>query len=62
MVLYCGKVGMTTKDIRKGINSQNTTLSVIVTGVAIVIFGIFYTIVYRVTSNAYYSIVSGSKE
>lgn len=62
MVLYCGKVGMTTKDIRKSINSQNTTLSVIVTGVAIVIFGIFYTIVYRVTSNAYYSIVSGSKE
>ncbi|MBP3700847.1 MAG: ABC transporter permease, partial [Lachnospiraceae bacterium] len=89
------KVGMTTKDIRKSINSQmltvfflplitaalhvgfafpivqkllamfnlrNTTLSVIVTGVAIVIFGIFYTIVYRVTSNAYYSIVSGSKE
>lgn len=62
MVLYCGKVGMTTKDIRKSINLQNTTLSVIVTGVAIVIFGIFYTIVYRVTSNAYYSIVSGSKE
>ena len=62
MVLYCGIVGMTTKDIRKSINLQNTTLSVIVTGVAIVIFGIFYTIVYRVTSNAYYSIVSGSKE
>ncbi|MBO5070088.1 MAG: ABC transporter permease [Roseburia sp.] len=89
------KVGMTTKDIRKNINSQmltvfflplitaalhvgfafpmvqkllamfnlrNTMLSLIVTGAAIVIFGIFYAIVYRVTSNAYYTIVSGRKE
>lgn len=89
------KVGMTTKDIRKSINSQmltvfflplitaalhvgfafpmvqkllamfnlrNTMLSLIVTGAAIVVFGIFYAIVYRITSNAYYSIVSGRKE
>ncbi len=89
------KVGMTTKDIRKSINSQmltvfflplitaalhvgfafpmvqkllimfnlrNTMLSLIVTGAAIVVFGIFYAIVYRVTSNAYFSIVSGRKE
>ena len=88
------KVGMTTKDIRKSINSQmltvfflplitaalhvgfafpmvqkllamfslrNTMLSLIVTGTAIVIFGSFYTIVYRITSNAYYAIVSGRK-
>ena len=85
------KVGMTTTDIRKNINSQmltvfflplitaalhvgfafpivqkllamfnlqNVALSVIVTGTAIVVFGIFYAIVYRITSNAYYSIVS----
>lgn len=89
------KVGMTTKDIRKSINSQmltvfflplgtaaihvgfafpmvqkllamfnlrNTMLSVLVTGVAIVIFGIFYAIVYKLTSNAYYSVVTGKKE
>ena len=89
------KVGMTTTDIRKSINSQmltvfflplitaaihvgfafpivqkllamfnlrNTMLSLIVTGVAIVVFGIFYAIVYRITSNAYYSIVSGARE
>lgn len=89
------KVGMTTRDIRKSINSQmltvfflplitaalhvgfafpmvqkllvmfnlrNTMLSVLVTGIAIVVFGIFYAIVYRITSNAYYSIVSGRKE
>ena len=89
------KVGMTTRDIRKSINSQmltvfflplitaalhvgfafpmvqkllimfnlrNTMLSIFVTGTAIVVFGIFYAIVYRITSNAYYSIVSGRKE
>lgn len=89
------KVGMTTRDIRKSINSQmltvfflplitaalhvgfafpmvqkllamfnlrNTMLSLVVTGVAIVVFGIFYAIVYRITSNSYYSIVSGRKE
>lgn len=89
------KVGMTTKDIRKSINSQmltvfflplgtaaihvgfafpmvqkllamfnlrNTMLSVLVTAVAIVIFGIFYAIVYKLTSNAYYSVVTGKKE
>lgn len=43
-------------------NLRNTMLSLIVTGTAIVVFGIFYTIVYRITSNAYYAIVSGRKE
>lgn len=85
------KVGMTTKDIRKSINSQmltvfffplitaslhvsfafpmvlkllamfnlrNTALSLTVTGAAIIVFGIFYAIVYRITSNAYYKIVT----
>ena len=89
------KVGMTTRDIRKSINSQmltvfflplitaalhvgfafpivqkllvmfnlrNTMLSILITGIAIVVFGIFYAIVYRITSNAYYTIVSGARE
>lgn len=43
-------------------NLRNTMLSLIVTGAAIVIFGIFYAIVYRITSNAYYTIVSDRKE
>lgn len=43
-------------------NLRNTSLSVIITVAAFVIFGIFYAIVYRITSNAYYSIVSGKKE
>ena len=43
-------------------NLRNVTLSLIVTVSAIVIFGVFYAIVYKITSNAYYSIVSGAKE
>ena len=43
-------------------NLYNTTLSLMVTLVTIVIFGIFYGIVYKITSNAYYTIVSGNKK
>ena len=42
-------------------NLQNTVLSLMVTLAAIVIFGIFYGVVYKITSNAYYAIVSGNK-
>lgn len=42
-------------------NLYNTALSLTVTLVTIVIFGIFYGIVYKITSNAYYTIVSGNK-
>ena len=42
-------------------NMQNTALSLKVTMTAIVIFGIFYGVVYKITSNAYYNIVSGNK-
>ena len=42
-------------------NLQNTVLSLMVTLAAIVIFGIFYGVVYKITSNAYYSIVCGNK-
>lgn len=43
-------------------NLQNTVLSLMVTLSAIVIFGIFYGVVYKITSNAYYAIVSGNKD
>ena len=43
-------------------NLRNTALSLMVTGVAIVIFGIFYGVVNKITSNAYYAIVSGNKD
>ena len=43
-------------------NLRNTALSLMVTGVAIVIFGIFYGVIYKITSNAYYAIVSGNKD
>lgn len=40
----------------------NTTLFVKTCLISYAIFGLFYIIVYRITSNAYYSIVSGAKE
>lgn len=88
------KVGMTSSDVRKNIDSQmltvfflppitaalhtifafpmvarllamfnlrNIGLSVAVTAVAFLIFGVFYAAVCRITSNAYYSIVSGKE-
>ena len=41
---------------------NQTALSLVVTGVVLLVFGVFYTVIYRVTSNAYYAIVSGAKE
>lgn len=43
-------------------NLNNVPLFLITTGISIVVFALFYTIVYRLTSNAYYNIVSGAKE
>ena len=43
-------------------NLYNTALSLTVTLVTIVIFGIFYGIVYKITFNAYYTIVSGNRK
>ncbi|MGM9913207.1 ABC transporter permease [Floccifex sp.] len=43
-------------------NLRNVTLSLIVTGICIFIFGLFYVIVYKITSNVYYDIVSGHKQ
>ena len=43
-------------------NLRNVWLSVLVTGAAILIFGIFYGAVYKITSNSYYAIVSGKRQ
>ena len=43
-------------------NLRNVPLMITVLAVTVFIFGVFYTIIYKITSNAYFSIVSGSKE
>lgn len=43
-------------------NLNNLTLLLIVTGICVLVFALFYVLVYRVTSNAYYGIVSGARE
>jgi len=43
-------------------NMTNVTLFAQTTLICFAIFGFFYTLVYRITSNAYFSIVSGAKE
>ena len=41
---------------------SNSVLTILVTLICFAVFGLFYTIVYRITSNAYFSIVSGARE
>ena len=43
-------------------NLRNVPLMITVLAVSVLLFGICYGIIYRFTSNAYYSIVSGKKE
>ena len=43
-------------------NLRNVWLSVLVTGIAIVFFGVFYGAVYKITSNADYAIVSAKQQ
>ncbi len=42
-------------------NLRNLPLLLTTAGISVVIFAVFYSLVYRITSNAYYSIVSGTK-
>lgn len=42
-------------------NLTNLTLLLTTAGISILIFAVFYTLVYRITSNAYYDIVSGAR-
>ena len=43
-------------------NLNNVLLFATTTGISFIVFTLFYMIVYRITSNAYYNIVSGVKE
>lgn len=43
-------------------NLNNVSLFIATTAISVVVFAVFYTIVYRLTSNAYYKIVSGARE
>ncbi len=43
-------------------NLNNVILFAATTGISLLIFAVFYTIVYRLTSNAYYKIVSDARE
>ena len=43
-------------------NLRNTPLMLTIMVVAVLVFGVFYVLIYRVTSNAYFSIVSGANE
>ena len=43
-------------------NAVNTRLLILTTAICYLVFVLFYVVVYRVTSRAYYSIVSGSRE
>ena len=43
-------------------NLNNLTLLMATAGISVVIFAVFYVLVYKITSNAYYNIVSGSKK
>lgn len=43
-------------------NLNNVALFMATTAVSVAVFALFYTIVYRLTSNAYYKIVSGVRE
>ena len=43
-------------------NLWNTGLLMAATAVCFVLFGLFYALVYRITSNAYFAIVSGAKD
>lgn len=41
---------------------NNTLLSIIVNLLCFAVFGVFYSLVYKITSNSYYTIVSGRRE
>lgn len=43
-------------------NLRNTALMITVLGLSVLVFAVFYVAVYKMTSNAYYKIVSGNEE
>lgn len=50
------------RQILLAFNLNNVPLFAATTAISVVVFAVFYTIVYRLTSNAYYKIVSGARE
>ena len=50
------------RQILLAFNLNNVPLFASTTAISVVVFAVFYTIVYRITSNAYYKIVSGARE
>ncbi len=42
-------------------NLTNSGIFLATTGISLAVFAVFYTLVYKITSNAYYNIVSGAK-
>lgn len=42
-------------------NLRNVSLMILIMAISVLVFGVFYGIIYKVTSNAYYSIVSGKQ-
>ena len=44
------------------LNFSNMPLMIVVTACSFVVFGVMYAAVYKMTSNAYYTIVSGKQD
>lgn len=43
-------------------NLRNTALMLAVMAVTVLVFGLLYTLIYKLTAGAYYNIVTGTKE
>ena len=49
------------KKLLELLNLSNTALMLIVLGISLLVFGVFYAVIYKCTSNVYYAIVSEQK-
>lgn len=61
-VLHLGFAFPMIEKILRLFNLNNVGLFAATSGVSVLVFALFYALVYRTTSNAYYHIVSGTKE
>jgi len=43
-------------------NLNNLSVMLITTGITVAVFALFYAVVYKITSNTYFTIVSSAKE
>ncbi|MDD5954013.1 MAG: ABC transporter permease, partial [Firmicutes bacterium] len=60
-VLHLGFSFSMVKKLLSLFNLRNVPLMLIVMAAAVLVFGLFYIIIYKVTSNAYVAIVSGGE-